>query len=268
MFNVKNGVRQGGILSPILFIFYLEDLSKLLKNAGVGCELLDIVVNHLFYADDSMLLAPTARGLQKLLDICSKYAKENELIFQGKNKIMIFRKQTTPNCEKPVLYIDGQAIDIVDDKKYLGVILSSNLQDDTDIRRIVSAIYCKGNTLIRKFSHCSKDVKAKLFDTYCSSFYCLQLWCSYTQENLRKVQTAYNAIFRRFFNYEYDDSMSARFIECNLDCFKVKRRRLVFSFRRRVLESENVLITNFVNSSLFYRSKTYQRWNDILYINK
>ena len=91
MFTVKNGVRQGGILSPILFVFYLEDLSKLLQNAGVGCEMFDIVVNHFFYADDSMVLAPTARGLQHLLDICQRYAEENELIFKGKICQMMHR---------------------------------------------------------------------------------------------------------------------------------------------------------------------------------
>ena len=36
-FTISNGVRQGGILSPKLFSVYMDDLSKLLINSGIGC---------------------------------------------------------------------------------------------------------------------------------------------------------------------------------------------------------------------------------------
>ena len=36
-FSVSNGVRQGGILSPILFNVYVDDLSLILNNSNVGC---------------------------------------------------------------------------------------------------------------------------------------------------------------------------------------------------------------------------------------
>ena len=35
-FTVANGVKQGGIISPILFIMYMDDLSKALNNSGIG----------------------------------------------------------------------------------------------------------------------------------------------------------------------------------------------------------------------------------------
>ena len=46
-FNVSNGVRQGGILSPILFNVFIEDLSKSLVDLKVGCYMNKICFNHL-----------------------------------------------------------------------------------------------------------------------------------------------------------------------------------------------------------------------------
>ena len=37
-FTIKNGVRQGAILSPILFCFYMNDFFKLLRDAKTGCH--------------------------------------------------------------------------------------------------------------------------------------------------------------------------------------------------------------------------------------
>ncbi len=36
-FSVVNGVKQGGVLSPILFAIYVDGLLHKLQNSGVGC---------------------------------------------------------------------------------------------------------------------------------------------------------------------------------------------------------------------------------------
>ena len=41
-------------------------------------------LNHLFYSDDSVILGPSPRSLQDLIDLCSEYASKHELSFNIK----------------------------------------------------------------------------------------------------------------------------------------------------------------------------------------
>ena len=67
-FNVSNSVRQGGILSPYLFIVYIDELSNMLNSAGIGSHIHNYCTNHVFYADDICVIAPSPSGLQGLLN--------------------------------------------------------------------------------------------------------------------------------------------------------------------------------------------------------
>ena len=57
-FSVSNVVKQGAIISPILFCISLDTLLIELRRAGVGCFIGDWFVAALAYADDAVLLAP------------------------------------------------------------------------------------------------------------------------------------------------------------------------------------------------------------------
>ena len=94
-FNVSNGVRQGGILSPLFFNLYMDRLSVTLSETKVGCALGKTMVNHLAYADDLVILSPSVKGLQKLLNICSEYGEEHDIMFNHKKKrnVCIFQSK-------------------------------------------------------------------------------------------------------------------------------------------------------------------------------
>ena len=80
-FNVSNGVRQGGILSPFLFNVYIDDLSTILNECNVGCVINGHNINHLIYADDTVIIAPSSQALQVLLANCDKYAYECDIVW-------------------------------------------------------------------------------------------------------------------------------------------------------------------------------------------
>jgi hypothetical protein len=90
-FSVRNGVKQGGLISPILFSVYYDDVLCRLQRAGVGCYIGQMFTVALAYADDLVLLAPTASAMRRMLAICEDYAAEFQVSFNAdKTKWMTF----------------------------------------------------------------------------------------------------------------------------------------------------------------------------------
>lgn len=75
-FGTANGVKQGGVLSPTLFIVYIDELINTLKASGLGCHVGQHYIGALGYADDITLLSPCVKSLNEMLIVCSKFAKE------------------------------------------------------------------------------------------------------------------------------------------------------------------------------------------------
>jgi hypothetical protein len=89
-FAVTNGVKQGAVLSPILFCIYIDNLLKLLADTGVGCYIGSHFVGALAYADDIVLLAPTASAMRRLLAVCDEYSREYCISFNvSKTKCLV-----------------------------------------------------------------------------------------------------------------------------------------------------------------------------------
>ena len=163
-FNVSNGVRQGGILSPLFFNLYMDRLSVTLSKTKVGCALGKIMVNHLAYADDLVILSPSAKGLQKLLNICSEYGEEPDIMFNHKKtEYMYFPVKGRPLINVPKVFLNLHLLQWVTKYKYLGTILTDDLSDDSNMLRQRGTCYARCNGLIRNFSSCSFNVKVKLF---------------------------------------------------------------------------------------------------------
>jgi len=61
------GVRQGGVLSPVLFAVYVNDIIVALSESGAGCYYDNMSVGCVMYADDLLLLSASLCDLQHLL---------------------------------------------------------------------------------------------------------------------------------------------------------------------------------------------------------
>ena len=79
--KLSNGVRQGGVLSGHLFNIYIDSLLERISDMKVGCKLSIIQSNIVAYADDIVLLAPSAHSLKLLLDEACQEASQLNLEF-------------------------------------------------------------------------------------------------------------------------------------------------------------------------------------------
>lgn len=172
---LKRGVRQGGILSAYLFIFYIDDILRSIFNKKVGCILGINRINILAYADDMVLISPTRSGLQLLLNRILVLMNREKLVFNvNKTVSMIFNSRG--HNDGINFYLGNEKLEIVKDVKYLGCILTSNLTDRNDIERAMSSFNKSAGYVLRKFHYVNIDILLFLFNAYCSHFYGSELW--------------------------------------------------------------------------------------------
>jgi len=65
--------KTGWCVSPILFCVYIDDLLKSLAEADVGCYIGNCFVGVLVYADDLVLLVPTATAMRRMFAPLSNF---------------------------------------------------------------------------------------------------------------------------------------------------------------------------------------------------
>ena len=171
-FTICNGVRQGGILSPRLFALYVNQLTNRLIACKAGCYFNDMCINHVLYADDICLFAPSASAMQSLLDVCYEYGTDNDILFNPIKSVCAVFKPKAYKRFTPTVFIGDDALKFTKEAKYLGFTFNDSKCDDSDMLRQMRLLYTKSNTLLRTFSHCSSDVKVTLFQSYCTALYC------------------------------------------------------------------------------------------------
>lgn len=267
-FGVSNGVRQGGLLSPVLFNLYVNELSQELNNCKTGCMIGKTLINHFMYADDLAILSPSSVGFQQLLNVCSEYGLKYDIKYNAKKSaVLICRTKDDKNLNFPDFHLSGQKLSVCREIKYLGHIITDQLCDDDDMNRQCRSLYGQANILVRKFHMCTDNVKIKLFKTYCSPLYTAPLWGKYKKSTLQKLKVAYNDAFRILMKKPRSSSASLMFCQAHVNSFPALMRTLIYGFLCRLNDCKNSLIQTLVNpchSAVRYQSALWKHWYQCL----
>ena len=266
-FSVTNGVRQGSILSPHFFKVYMDDLSITLNSFKIGCVISEIIINHIMYADDLVLISPSSAGLQILLNTCLRYGIQFDIKFNSKKSaIMPILPVDKKKFRIPSFELDNEMIPIVDRYTYLGHILSSDGSDDLDIQRQRGRVYAQGNSILRKFHMCSTEVKIVLFKSYCTSLYTAHLWSNYMKKSINNFYTAYHNIMKLFIGLPKWEHNRPLCVEHDIPYGPALMRNYIYKFKCRLDESPNIIINAITNSDCKYNSPLRKRWKNLLYV--
>ena len=184
-FSINQGVRQGCVLSPILFNIFMADLAKSLNSTDTGFLMENIKINSLFWADDIVLFANSPLELEQLLDIVATYCGINKLTVNcKKTKCMIFNK--TGRLYRDKISMNGVLLDNVREYKYLGFIFTPSGEIRSGLQDLRNRAFRSFHSLKNKLGDSfNRDIKTALglYDsmikpilTYSSDFWgCLKL---------------------------------------------------------------------------------------------
>jgi len=116
-------------LSPFLFALYTDQLSIHLQAVNVGFRLGNLIVNHFLFADDIVIFAPSAKGLQELLDVCSNFADTHRVVFNVSKSQCLIVHSKGGTVSQPVFRLCSFAL------QFLGRLLQVDLKTGQHMKR-------------------------------------------------------------------------------------------------------------------------------------
>jgi hypothetical protein len=139
--NLETGVRQGCVLSPLLYALFINGLVSKLREAKLGVPLTEEkTLEVLLFADDIVLIAENKHKLQKMLNIVAEYAKKWRFeINPTKSGVVVFGKRYAPR--RLTLTVGDLQIPLVSCYKYLGIELTRTLRWKPYTERILEKAY-------------------------------------------------------------------------------------------------------------------------------
>ena len=169
-FNCLSGVRQGCILSPLLFFMYVSELDSLLKRShSNGVELLtnDELAYLLMYADDMCLLSDTVLDMQKKINCLENYCKSWGLsVNLKKTKMIVFRNGGILRKTEKWFY-ERKDITVTTYYSCLGMIFSSRLLWTTCIENLCSKaiqMVSRTRSLCKRYDTIDPKILFTIFD--------------------------------------------------------------------------------------------------------
>ena len=128
-FLTNLGILQGDVLAPLIFIIVLDFILRLAIGSRDGFQVGNTNIADLDFADDiaavTNSIAENSRLCQSISDIAGRYGL---LINIEKTKYMFYNIPRPVNSDERV-FVNGKALENVNDFKYLGSYIVSTSRD-------------------------------------------------------------------------------------------------------------------------------------------
>lgn len=141
------GIRQGAVLSPILFSIYVNDFLQNFEK--YGCRYKGLSVSAVMYADDLVLLAPSVSELQTMIHVCIAQLRLLDININSKksNVIRIGSKFKTRCAD---LCAGQEKVEWVREAKYLGIYIVAGSTFKVNFEKTKAKFYRAANGILAK----------------------------------------------------------------------------------------------------------------------
>lgn len=206
--TVTCGIPQGSVLGPLLYLLYVESLSKAGLSAG-----------YYMFADDTVLMfySESVDHLQHEINVGLEVfhgwlCKNRLVVSKEKTVYMLFKPRSREKDIKDIsVKINNKLINKVQHYTYLGL----TIDDKLNWGGHVDSVFNKLGGLISCVRHVSNlfDEKSKLmfYNAHINSVlsYLIAIWGNTTQFNINRLQRLQNRAIKNIFNLPYETSSAS-----------------------------------------------------------
>ena len=262
--QMEFGVPQGAVLSPLLFLIFIQSVAKRINNK------FNDKVKMLLYADDLVIFPDIGKCksrwykiFQETLDELTKWSTEYRMQFNpDKSKIIMFhRKHKMPvNCYYTPLTLCNFNMEFVTEYKYLGIWFQSNLCWSHQSKQAMTAARRAAGLICRTMKKNSAPYYTAI-RTMAISFlraiatYGMEFW-SPSERTIRSIQSSLARPLRASLNLPITTHQLGVLVETGIPSIKVYREQRQIGFLNRAIHQlppnhhTTKLIKPFVNNEL------------------
>ena len=237
---LRQGLPQGSVLAPLLFLFYINTLTDSLPSTNINSLFADDIS---ILATDSSLLG-AQRKTQQAVDVVADWAEEYKMELSTKSEVTFFTTHRREAKWKPNVLIRGTPITFEPSPRLLGVYLDRELAFTKQLEEVKRRVNEKCR-MIAAVSHSDwgwrKPDLMKVYNAHVKPIldfgaHAWQPWL--TEVIMRSLEVPNNKALRLVTGHYMSSPIEAIIAESGSTSYKTSSDRLVLSAHEKALRQD------------------------------